>query len=385
MTKSDIYPANHPTSVILNQLNEVASAVLYAAEGDKVEAVLERIAQIAAQMVNARYAALGVPDGQDGLRYFKTTGMTQAEIAMIDHLPRGRGLIGAIMQDRQTIRLENMRYDARSVGFPANHPPMTSLLGVPIQIGQRLFGTLYICDRLDGEPFSEADEAIIEILAGYAAVAISSSQVNEQRNRLTVLEERERIGMDLHDGVIQSLYAIGMHLDLMRMTHSAVATDMSEIITSLNGVIEDIRRYIMNLYGKQASQLTVKECLAQMLGQIHVAEGLRVTLDAPDMPPPFTPAIFEALCQMAHEAFSNAVRHAEASEIVITARQDGPIFEFQVQDNGKGFERDQASAHEGLGLRNLSQRAMMHYGSVEILSTPGSGTTVKIRVPIRGF
>ena len=122
MTPSDTHPQNYDTSVILPQLREIASAVMYAAEAGKLEVVLERIAQVSQDLVNARFAALGVPDGRGGLRYFKTTGLTPEEHSRLTHLPRGNGLIGAIMQERKAIRLERMQDDERSIGFCKAHP-----------------------------------------------------------------------------------------------------------------------------------------------------------------------------------------------------------------------------------------------------------------------
>src|SRR5258705_12743753 len=236
--ESDTYPEKRDTSVILAQLKDIASAVMYAAEAGTLETVLERIAQVSLQLVNAQYAALGVPDGKGGLRFFKVAGLTPEQAAHLTHLPRGGGLIGAIMEERKSIRLSKMQNDPRSAGFCAAHPEMTSLLGVPIQIGQQLFGTFYLCDRLDHLPFDEQDEWILETLAGYAAVAIASSQLNEQQSRFALLEERERIGMELHDGIIQSLYGIGMNLDLMRLSGGASETELGTTIANLNEVIE---------------------------------------------------------------------------------------------------------------------------------------------------
>src|SRR5215510_13301939 len=220
---SDNHPRKNDTNAILAQLKDIASAVMYAAEAPKLEEVLERIAEVAKDLVNAKYAALGVPDDNGGLKFFKVAGMTPEQIARLDHLPHGKGLLGAIALERESIRLEKMQDDKRSAGFCKAHPQMTSLLGVPIQVGQQLFGILYLCDRIDGQPFSEQDEWLIETVAGYAALAIAGSQLREQQSRLTLLEERDRISMELHDGIIQSLYAMGMHLDILRMNGSASA------------------------------------------------------------------------------------------------------------------------------------------------------------------
>jgi signal transduction histidine kinase len=383
MTNSDKHPVNNSTHIILAQLKDIASAVMYAAEGTSLEQVLERIAEVSKDLVNAKYAALGVPDGKGGLRFFKVSGMTPEQVARLDHLPVGKGLIGAIMHDRSTIRLEEMADDPRSAGFCRAHPKMTSLLGVPIQVKQQLFGTLYLCDRVDGQPFSEDDAWLVETLAGYAALAIAGMQLNEQQQRLTLLEERERIGMDLHDGVIQSLYAMGMRLDLMRLSGDVQTEAIPDVIDNLNEVIEDIRRYIMNLQRKDAPQKTIRELLQEIISRFSTSESLSIELDAPELPPRFTPATFEAITQMVNEAVSNAVRHAEANVVRVSADRQERELVITVADNGKGFDPEHLEYHDGLGLRNMQQRAALHGGHIEIDTAPNEGTRLTIRVPVQ--
>jgi signal transduction histidine kinase len=381
MTNSDEYPQKDSTQIILAQLKDIASSVMYAAEASSVEMVLERIAQVSRQLVRAKYAALGVPDHEGGLRFFKVSGMTAEQIARLDHLPIGKGLIGAIMEDRASIRLVEMRADSRSAGFCPAHPKMTSLLGVPVQVGRQLFGTLYLCDREDGEPFSETDEWLVETLAGYAALAIAGSQLGEQQKKLMLLEERERIGMELHDGVIQSLYAIGMHLDLMRLSGESKPDDMGGVIHNLNDVIEDIRRYIMNLNLNDGAKKTIRESLREIIDRLHPPNSLKIDVDAPDVPPQLTPSTFEAVCQMANEAVSNAIRHAQAKTLRISAEIQSHELKIEIADDGKGFSLEDLSNHQGLGLRNIQQRAILHGGKVEINSVPNQGTRLTIRVP----
>jgi signal transduction histidine kinase len=383
--ESDNSPDKRDTLVILAQLKEIASAVMYAAEADKLETVLERIAQVSLQLVNAQYAALGVPDGKGGLRFFKVAGLTAEQAAHLTHLPRGDGLIGAIMEERKSIRISKMQSDARSIGFCAAHPSMTSLLGVPIQIGQQLFGTFYLCDRLDNQPFDIQDEWILETLAGYAAVAIASSQLNEQQNHLALLVDRERIGMELHDGIIQSLYGIGMHLELMRLSGGASESDLGGTIANLNEVIEDIRSYIMNLHGGMQKGKTVRVSLLDILSRLYTPENLNIILEAPETSPPFTPAVFEAICQMANEAISNAIRHAKATNITIRAEQIKNEFIIVVEDDGHGFDVAKLTHDGGLGLRNLQQRAALFSGHVNVQSAQGDGTRLTITMPIRAY
>jgi signal transduction histidine kinase len=258
---------------------------------------------------------------------------------------------------------------------------MTSLLGVPIQLGERLFGLLYLCDRLDGQPFSEQDESLVKTIAGYAALAIVGSQLSEQTSRLTLLEERERISMELHDGIIQSLYAIGMHLDLMRTAPELPPQELKPVIDDLNLVIEDIRRYILNLKVGSYQKRTINESLHDIVARLHVPESVAIEIDAPHTQPPFALHTFEAICQMANEAISNVLRHADATQVKISASQDAAAFRIVVVDNGLGFDLENSAKRTGLGLHNMQQRAFLHGGQVHIDTAPGSGTRLTITIP----
>lgn len=375
---SDNTPTNNVT-LVLSALKTIVSAVMFAAEAGNESEALERIAAVSRELVGARYAALGVPDGQGGLRHFKVSGMTDAEIRKIAHLPVGRGLLGAIMRDRQLLRLEHMAADPRSVGFPEGHPPMDSLLGVPIQVGTQLLGMLYLTDREDGQHFSEEDEWLVETIAGYAALAITGARLSEQQSRLGMLEERERIGMDLHDGVIQSLYAIGMHLDIMRSVGAVKEDDLAQIIGQLNQVIDDVRSYILDLKATQTR--SVYTCFRDLLNRLYIPADLRIEIDAPDTPPPFAPKVFDLICQIANEAISNAIRHSQANYVTIGAAQHDNHFEINIKDDGCGFDLASASQGDGLGLNNMRERARQIGGQVRIETAADLGTTLTIRIP----
>ena len=144
-----------------------------------VETLLERIASLACEQAGARYAALGVLDEQGQLKQFITVGMTAEEIKRIPHSPRGRGLIGALMKGGGAIRIPEIASDPRSVGFPAGHATMRSLLGVSIQVGEEQLGQIYLTDKIDAPEFTEEDEKVIEMLAAYAGVAIQNARLYE--------------------------------------------------------------------------------------------------------------------------------------------------------------------------------------------------------------
>ena len=167
--------------------------------------LLERIAQLACEQVDARYAALGVLDDHGKLVKFISVGMSDDEIKRIPHPPVGRGLIGELMRTDLPLRIPMIREHPRSVGFPPNHPEMVSFLGVPILAGSRQLGQIYLTEKIGAPEFTSDDEKIIQMLAAYAVAAIQNVQLHENTRRLAVLEERERIGMDLHDGIIQAM------------------------------------------------------------------------------------------------------------------------------------------------------------------------------------
>jgi len=145
--------------------------------------VLRRIVEAGCQLVRARYGALGVlaPDG--GLAEFVHVGLDERTVARIGHLPEGKGLLGALIDDPSTIRLRSIDDDPRSVGFPPHHPPMTSFLGVPVLVRGKVFGNLYLTERIDGGEFTADDEELVAALAATAGVAIENARLYEQSQR----------------------------------------------------------------------------------------------------------------------------------------------------------------------------------------------------------
>jgi len=369
-------------TVVLSTLKDIAEAVVHAAEAGTLKQVFQQIAYVAQQLVHSRYAALGIPTEHGTMKYFEVVGITPEEIRQIAHPPIGRGLLGVIMKEREILRLEHMRDDPRSSGFPANHPHMDRLLGVPVQAGQQLFGMLYLTDPLDDLPFTQEDQWLVESLAGYAALAIAGTQLSEQHGRLTLLEERERVGMELHDGIIQSLYAIGMQLQLLKLSQPTVGDDLSKATRSLDEVIEDIRHYILNLKVASYEQKSMVACLLEVVERLHIPDSLTIKVNAPDRQPPFAPPVVEAVCQIAYEAVSNIVRHADASQAMIIATESADQFQMVIQDNGKGLNTDQPNEQAGLGLPNIMKRAKIHGGKVVIDIAPGGGTRITLRLPL---
>lgn len=369
-------------SIVLNTLADVAPAVMRASEAQTVEQLLEELARLAKQLIPSRYAALGVPDANMGMRYFKTSGMSPEELAMMEHMPEGHGMLGAVMKERRTIRVAHIQSDPRSSGFPNFHPSMTSFLGTPILAGEQVLGMLYLCDKDESGEFAESDEWMLESLAGYAALAIAGSMLRDKTKRLTLLEERQRIIMELHDGVIQSLYAVGMYLDLLRTGAESVAPDsLSAAINDLNLVIDDVREYIMGLRNMDSADgsKTILACMQEMVERLKVEKAMNVEVDAPNSVPLVDDDTFDSACQIVHEALSNAARHSRAKGLKLSVLQTESALIVSIRDDGIGFDTAQRS--EGLGLRNMRRRAELIHGHVQIDSQPGEGTRLTLTVP----
>lgn len=362
----------------IEALNDAVRAITADLSLDRM---LRRLAEITAHLVSARYAALGVPDERGGLEAFFTYGMTDRQISLMDHYPLGQGLLGALLSEQLAIRLDDMQADSRSTGFCPAHPKMNSFLGVPIMSKGRLLGSLYLCDRIDHQPFSAEDERLVEMLAGHAAIAIENAKLSDQLRKLTIIEERDRIGMELHDGIIQDIYAIGMKLELAQRTN-AISPEMSAHLSStgqdLNHIIEDIRRYIQGLKVGVGYTLNLQDQIREIVEVFQAVSSAQLTLDIAPGFTILTEDKLHALTQISREALSNIARHANASQVHFKLSEEHGHMTLIISDDGGGFDLTSASA--GHGLQNMRRRALQLGGTLTITST-AQGTSLLLSLP----
>ncbi len=212
-----------------------------------MESLLERIANLACQQAGAQYAAVGVL-GEDGdLEQFIPVGMPEEEIARIGHPPVGKGLIGALMNSTETIRVANIPADERSSGYPEHHPMMTSFLGVPIRQGNRQLGQIYLTNKKDGLQFSPDDQMVIESLAAYAAVAISNARLYKQ------LIRRDRV-----------LTRRNENLALLNELASTLASS-----SDIDAILDKSLTQVMDYLNLEAGEIYLREGDTRMFGQAH--------------------------------------------------------------------------------------------------------------------
>ncbi len=525
-----------------------------------LDGVLRRITDAAKELVNAQYAALGIPGDTGDLDVFITSGLSDEDIRKIPHPPVGKGLIGEIISTGESIRIPKISDHPNTSGFPAGHPEMHSFLGVPISAYGRSIGQIYLTNKENALSFSEHDQRMIEMLAAHAAAAIENARLyrqilesegelsqrneqlelinhltgaissamdleemmsvmlirivnlfgaasgevflreegenayslkvhcchkeqsiwqqksfnlgegfigsvaessqlswstelveetkyfeegvlemgfgaivgvpipargnvvgvlsmlflgertisdreeglleavgaavgvgvenarlNRQTRRMAVLEERERIGMDLHDGIIQSIYAVGLTLDSIRVmvrdNPDEAVHHIENAISSLNANIRDIRAYILDLQPSRFFGKDFEDGLARLSREFKANSLIDIDLHIEqealkDLPGETS----QTLLHISQEALANIAKHAKASRVWLSVRNMDNNLYLQIIDNGQGFDLKKQPDLLGHGLSNMEQRARQMGGEFEIVTSPGEGTTITIRL-----
>ena len=371
-----------PTSV---QVYDALDKAMRAIAGLKsVDEVLQIIVDQVRPLVGARYAALGIVDSRGVIERFITSGIDRATRARIGPLPRGHGFLGLIIRENRSFRIPDIALDSRRYGFPPNHPPMHGFLGVPVSVRGRSVGNLYLTDKADGREFSQADQDLVETFARHAAIAIDNARLHEQVQRLAVVDERERISKDLHDGIIQSIYAVGLSLEdvpeLMEEDPSEVVRRVERAIDSLNLTIRDIRNFIFGLRPELLSGTTLTGGLAAIVEEFRHNSMIDVELQVGELQHEPTPDSTAHMLAMVNEALSNIARHSGASRALVIIADDDSGLRLSVTDNGCGFDPSLVASLGHQGLVNMRSRAV-GIGATIHIDSGNAGTTVRVILP----
>ena len=364
-------------------LPRLLDAMLAVASGLSLPVVLRRIVESATVMVDAKYGALGVIGTDGTLSEFVNTGLDAAAVARIGSLPDGHGILGRLIVDPKPLRLRDLSMHPDSFGFPPHHPPMHSFLGVPIRVRDEVFGNLYLCEKQSAEEFTPEDETLAITLASAAGVAIENARLHERLQAAVLLEDRERIARDLHDKVIQQLFATGMSLQAAERTvdDDAVARRLNQAVDDLDTTIREIRNTIFALH---APTVGLHSDLAAVIAELNDRLGIVATLHVEGpidqaIPPP----IARQLIPVVREAVTNAHRHGHALTVEVMVRADADCTVCVVND-GRALDEPAAdpAAGGGDGLVNLTQRAEELGGILTLDSRPDGGMIFEWRVPL---
>jgi signal transduction histidine kinase len=370
-------------------LRHLLEAVLSIGSGLELDAVLQRIIEAAVGLVDARYGALGVLD-ETGTRLsqFLTVGLDADERARIGHLPEGHGILGLLIVEPRPIRLPDLREHPDSFGFPPNHPPMRSFLGVPIRVRGEVFGNLYLTDKTSSEVFTDIDEELVVALAGAAAVAIENARLHARVSEMALLEDRERIAQDLHDTVIQRLFATGLGLQ-----GAARLAERPEVVARIEQAVEDLDLTVKHIrtaiFGLERTRPQTEGVRRRVLALTAEAAGSlgfepRVLFDGPVDAAVGDDALAADVLAVLREALANVAKHAKATSVDVTVRAGGGELVLEVVDDGRGVAAAASASAEGggHGLANLAARAQRWGGTCEVSARIDStGTRVTWRIP----
>ncbi|HUC37522.1 MAG TPA: GAF domain-containing sensor histidine kinase, partial [Acidimicrobiales bacterium] len=373
------------------RLQALIEAMLLVDQDLELPEVLSTVVRRAVDLVGARYAALGVLDpSRRKLAEFVTVGVDEATESDIGRLPEGNGILGRLIEDPRPIRLADVSEHDASVGFPKGHPPMRSFLGVPIVVRDEVFGSLYLADkqgREGGEEFTEMDEDVVSTLALAAGLAIDKARLYSRMRELTLSEERERIARNLHDTVIQRLFAVGLSLQgAIRLLGRPEA--QGRLLGSIDDLDETIRQIRTTIFAMNRPPTVSGGGLrAQILEATDEAAGklgleVKVDFDGP-IESAVSPEIGEHLMVSLREAIANVVRHAKASTVEVRVQVEGETLVLRVVDDGVGFDPVVFPAAAGRGLANLSERAKLLGGACDIRPGAGAGTELIWQVKLQ--
>lgn len=372
------------------QLRALESAVRGIGGTLDQDRVLKQIADEVRVLADARYAAIGIVDRDGVIVEFFTSGMTDAERAAIGELPRGRGLLGALVREARTLRIADITTHPGRYGFPPNHPVMSSFLGVPIKIGDDAVGRMYLTDKIGAAEFSADDEALVETFALHAGLAIQQARLHDQVRRLAIVDERERISRDLHDSSIQAIYAQTLSLDdvpdLVDEDPDEARRRVDDAIDALHAVINDIRSFIFGLRPVLLESGGIVDGLEQLATELRRSSGVEVTVSAAagagdigDLP---IDVVVELLA-VTREALSNIARHAGAERASVTLDGSPAELRLAISDDGHGFDVDRPIARGHLGLANMRARVAGLSGTLNI-DSDASGTRIIVTLPRPG-
>src|SRR3989441_3093927 len=359
-------------------LKAINDAVLAMAAELRVAPILQRLVESASELVRARYAALGIPDGEGGFVRFITSGMSAAQVEAIGPLPRTHGLLGAMLNETAAYRTSNIRKDPRFQWWPPPHPRMSSFLGVPIVAKGNVIAAFYMTDKIGADEFSDDDQAAVEMLAAHAAIAIENARLFERSRELSVVEERTRLARELHDSVSQTLFSMSLVADAAA---TLVDRDTAKAKTQLEGLREMARAATQEMrsliFELRPADLDAEGLVATLRKHIDVLRRvypmqIEFKENVAARPPP---AVEREVYRIAQEALNNAIKHSQADRIDVELSSRDAMIVLLAADDGKGFEPAAAQLRATtLGITSMEERAAARNSVLRIESNE-AGTT----------
>ncbi|MCI0687722.1 MAG: GAF domain-containing sensor histidine kinase [Sporichthyaceae bacterium] len=367
-------------------LDALSAAVLAVARHLSVRDVLQTIVAAARDLLDADYAALGVPDDADSFAEFVVDGVSDAERAAIGPLPRQHGMLGVMLREAKVQRLTDIRADPRFEWWPASHPVLGAFIGMPILDGADILGAIYLANPRNRAEFSTDDERLLGVLAAHAAIALTNARLYERSRELTLVEERQRIAHELHDAVAQKLFSLRLTAQaagaLVSRDPARAATELAAVSRLAAEAQDELRQVVAELMPADLADHGLVETLRRRVALLDRVHAAAVTFQA-DGVRRLPAATEEAILRVAQEALHNALRHGGAASVTVRLLGRPGGVELEIIDDGLGFDPAavRTGGSSGLGLASMRERARSVGGSLRVRSRAGSGTTIHLEVP----
>ena len=353
-----------------------------------LDVVLRKVVEQARTLVGAKYGAVSVIDKDNHIVSFITSGISPEERAAIGPPPVGHGLLGVVLHEGQRLRLGDLTRHPQSHGFPPNHPPMHSLLAVPIPCKGPFLGNLYLTEKEQTGIFTSDDEETLVRFALQAALAIDNAHLHEQVADLAIAQERLRIAHEMHDGLAQVLGYVNTKVQaaemyLKREKLEEANAQLRELATSARQAYSDVRESIVGLRTLPGPSRSLEEVLREYLARWEEMSRVSTSLHIDDSVQ-IRPSQELQVVRIVQEALTNVRKHARASHArVEITRDDGKLVTL-VGDDGVGFNAAAIARGEfpQFGLSTMRERAASIGGTLTIDSSPGAGTRVRFELPI---
>ena len=349
-----------------------------------LDVVLKKVVEQARNLVGAKYGAVSVVDKDNRIVSFITSGITPEQRAAIGPPPVGHGLLGVVLREGQRLRLADLTRHPQSHGFPPHHPPMRSLLAVPIPCKGPFLGNLYLTE---GE-FTADDEETLARFALQAALAIDNAHLHEQVADLAVAQERLRIAHEMHDGLAQVLGYVNTKVQaaemyLKREKTAEAGAQLRELATSARQAYSDVRESIVGLRTLPGPTRSLADVLREYLDRweemSRVSTALRI-----DAAVQLRPSQELQVVRIVQEALTNVRKHAKATHARVELTREAGKLVVLVADDGLGFNAAARARGEfpQFGLSTMRERAESIGGTLSVSSAPGSGTRVRFELPL---
>ncbi len=395
----------------IRALAAVSEALVGAASDLSLDAVFGRLVHAARDLVGAKYAALGAPDGEGGFAHFITAGMSDELIESLGPLPRSHGLLDVMLTRPTPFRTPDIHTDPRFRGWwPSRHPDMRSFLGYPIVFKGDVIGAFYLTDKVGADAFDETDERLVGVFAHHAAVLVEYARLYEQSRELSVAGERNRLARELHDSMTQTLF--GARLAVKTATSAltvptpgggaapaplaeaaAVAAAVEQLgraAALLEDAFGELRALILDLRPPDLAVDRLGDAIRKQLALVERTSDLTVDLHIDGGAEVAEPETERQLFRIVQEAVANVVRHATADSLTVSISlveagdaAGNPVLRLEIGDDGTGFDpSERAIRSRRLGLTSMFDRAQALGGQLTIDSSPGLGTRVRAEVPV---